>query len=270
MTFPLVSVVIPAYNSEEWIPGCIMSVLMQDYPNIEIILVDDASMDNTKSFATEVLSAQSRYPFKVISHTKNLGECVSSYDGFEAAKGKYICRLSSDDMYFRQDHISGQVATMEKSGSDWCYNSNNLSGPDLKNTQMAQSFWLPVPTKFFRAFFQRFDNWILRHPHLVLFICLKRNAVNSSSLMVRGSCYNEVKWCRKYRTDCDGMLLMRMLLHKKIGIAIQPIGVFYRIHPNQGSYKKEYINDMKEVRDYVRNEIRTKTPLWLRLLTRYA
>ena len=93
----LVSVIVPAYNTASRIRYSIESIIAQDYSDIEIIVVDDASQDNTGDIAREVLSSSSR-PHKLITHPQNMGECASRNTGIENAEGKYICFIDADDV----------------------------------------------------------------------------------------------------------------------------------------------------------------------------
>jgi glycosyltransferase involved in cell wall biosynthesis len=71
---PLVSVVIPAYDVEKFIPKTLESVLKQTYENLEIIVVNDGSVDKTGVVVENILGNQNRFPYKVI-HKKMKGEC---------------------------------------------------------------------------------------------------------------------------------------------------------------------------------------------------
>ena len=68
-TYPLVSVIVPAYNIETHIACSLESILAQDYPNLEIIVVNDASTDATEQAARRILKGCGR-PFTVITHKK--------------------------------------------------------------------------------------------------------------------------------------------------------------------------------------------------------
>jgi len=271
-SIPMVSVVIPAYNAEQWIDECIDSVMKQDYPKIEIVVVDDASTDNTKQTLLKILNSTHPCSMVISCHTQNMGECVSSFDGFTLAIGKYICRLSADDAFVNNTHISEQVKLMETSGKDWCYNQSNLVGEWLYGCKEKIAFWFPTRSsdedslKFLRVF----DNFILNHPYIALLICLRgRNPVNSSTLMIRRSCYEDVKWCKEYRTDCDGMIIMRMLLKGKVGVSDPHVGAFYRIHPGQGSYNPKYLNEVQNIRTRIKSTIAYGDyPQWLKIMTR--
>ena len=96
-TYPLVSVVVPAYNAETRINYSLDSIIAQDYPNIEIIVVNDASTDKTEDIARRILEGCGR-PFNFITHKKNSGETASRNTGMDAAKGDFIWFIDADDM----------------------------------------------------------------------------------------------------------------------------------------------------------------------------
>ena len=100
----LISVIIPAYNVQSRIKFTLESVIAQDYENIEIIIVDDASNDETGIKAREILEGSSR-KFKFITHEENRGECGSRNTGLEHAQGKYICFIDGDDL-IRENYVS--------------------------------------------------------------------------------------------------------------------------------------------------------------------
>ena len=92
-----VSIIIPAYNAASRIRACLESVISQEYVDIEIIVVDDASSDGTGEIAREILGASDR-KHKVITHERNRGECASRNTGMGNADGKYICFVDADDI----------------------------------------------------------------------------------------------------------------------------------------------------------------------------
>lgn len=92
---PEVSVIIPAYNSEEYIAQALSSVLNQSYHNLEVILVDDASTDSTIKIARSFSDPRLR----IIKNSKNRGVSYGRNRGIRQAKGKWIALLDSDDWY---------------------------------------------------------------------------------------------------------------------------------------------------------------------------
>ncbi len=92
---PLISVIIPIYEVEDYIHECIDSVINQTYKNLEIILVDDFSPDNCPQICDEYAKEDSR--IKVIHKTYNSGLSVARNTGLEICSGEYVYFLDSDD-----------------------------------------------------------------------------------------------------------------------------------------------------------------------------
>lgn len=102
-TAPLVTVITPAYNRADYLPETLDSVLSQDYPNLEYLVLDDGSKDNTvevlRTYETRLNAprgAASGMTFRWESHP-NMGEARTVNKGFELARGKYIVIVNSDD-----------------------------------------------------------------------------------------------------------------------------------------------------------------------------
>lgn len=92
----LISVIVPAYNAEQWLEKCIDSILRQTYPNVEIILVNDGSTDNTGKLAEQLRALHSGRIMCV--HQPNSGVSKARFTGVEAARGEWIGFVDSDDL----------------------------------------------------------------------------------------------------------------------------------------------------------------------------
>lgn len=90
----LISIIVPIYNVEKYLPKCIESIMTQTYENIEIILVDDGSTDNSGLICDEYKEKDSRI---VVIHKKNGGLSDARNTGTETAKGEYVGFIDSDD-----------------------------------------------------------------------------------------------------------------------------------------------------------------------------
>ena len=98
MNSPLVSVLIPAYNHEQYVKSTIQSILMQDYPEIELIIIDDGSMDNTLQIIKEMRDeCEKRFTRVDISTQENQGTCVTLNRLISKAAGEYVLLIASDD-----------------------------------------------------------------------------------------------------------------------------------------------------------------------------
>ena len=97
---PFFSVIIPAYNRADFIGKAISSVLEQTFSDFELIVVDDASTDNTEELVKAFADSRIVY----VKNDTNLERCRSRNKGISLAKGQYICFLDSDD-YHLPDHL---------------------------------------------------------------------------------------------------------------------------------------------------------------------
>lgn len=113
-SLPLVTVIIPSYNHAQYIRTAIESVLAQTYENLELIVVDDGSRDDSHA----VISEYSDHPkVTTILNTQNRGQSAVLNQALAVSRGKYIALLPSDD-WFLPDKTAIQVAKMEASGDD--------------------------------------------------------------------------------------------------------------------------------------------------------
>lgn len=94
----LVSIIIPIYNVEPYILDCLSSVYVQSYNDLEIILVDDCSPDNSMHIAeTMIEQLKNKYQLQVVTHEINKGLSAARNSGVKVATGDYIYFLDSDD-----------------------------------------------------------------------------------------------------------------------------------------------------------------------------
>jgi glycosyltransferase involved in cell wall biosynthesis len=93
----LVSIVMPNYNNVNYISDSIRSVLNQSYSNIELIVCDDCSTDHSLSIISEFARMDNR--IRVISSNTNLGPSAQMNIGIRNARGKFLARIDSDDIY---------------------------------------------------------------------------------------------------------------------------------------------------------------------------
>lgn len=112
----MISVVIPAYNREKTIKRAIDSVLMQTYTDIEVIVVDDCSSDNTEHVVKNYHDNRVHY----IRHATNQGACVARNTGIENAHGAYIAFQDSDDSW-RPEKLEKQLESLNVNHADICF-----------------------------------------------------------------------------------------------------------------------------------------------------
>ena len=106
---PLVSVIIPTYNSKHMLKRCIDSVLGQTYQNYEIIMVDDCSTDGTMEFVEAEYGTVSQINIVYVRNDQQIGAAASQNVGVSYANGEYIAFLSSEDEWF-SDKLERQIS----------------------------------------------------------------------------------------------------------------------------------------------------------------
>lgn len=111
---PLVSVIVPVYNVEQYLDECLNSIRQQTYENLEIIVIEDCSTDNSLNTLIKHLE-DSRV--KLIQHEKNSGLSAARNTGIDAAQGKYIAFVDSDDLV-HSDYIKTCIIHITEKKTD--------------------------------------------------------------------------------------------------------------------------------------------------------
>lgn len=126
----LVSIIVPAYNAEKYIKRCIESILNQTYPNIEIVVVDDGSKDNTYDIVAHMAESDDRLK---IYRQENQGVSAARNYGIKMAAGKYVGFVDSDD-YIKEQMYENMVKHIEKCDLVLC---NHLILTDIEKNPPA-------------------------------------------------------------------------------------------------------------------------------------
>lgn len=133
----LVSIIMPSYNTANYIEESVKSVIAQTYSDWELIIVDDCSTDNTDAVVSPFLTDPR---IKYFKNEKNSGAAVSRNRALREAKGKWIAFLDSDDLWL-PEKLQKQIAFMESHGYHFSYtnyieidensepNGKNVTGP---------------------------------------------------------------------------------------------------------------------------------------------
>ncbi|MDF0698538.1 glycosyltransferase family A protein [Rhizobium sp. MC63] len=115
LTRPLVSVVIPAFNASRYIELTLRSVVCQTYQNLEIIVVNDGSTDDTAKMVEQAARADSR--IRLLS-TSNRGVAAARNTGIRESAGRYVAFLDADDLW-HQTKIEKQVNALSRLSPKW-------------------------------------------------------------------------------------------------------------------------------------------------------
>ena len=154
----LVSVIIPVYNSGLYLDRCLESVINQDYPDTEIILIDDGSTDDSAGKCDDWAA---RYPDKVgVIHQSNQGASLARKVGINTAKGEYLTFVDSDD-YVQPQYVSVlyEAAVKYNTGVAVCPFLEVQEGEFGKMPQEISRVSMRLTSKdFFRRFF-KYEFW---------------------------------------------------------------------------------------------------------------
>ena len=129
---PLISVIVPIYNVEDYLTKCLDSIVSQTYDNFEVILVDDGSTDQCPRMCDEYKERNSR--FKVI-HKSNGGVSSARNKGLDIAEGEYVLFVDSDD-WLEPNMLEVLASTATETDADIvvCEHYNNTYNTETRST----------------------------------------------------------------------------------------------------------------------------------------
>lgn len=111
MNKSLISVVLPTHNRSDYLEKALESVCVQDYPFLEIIVVDDQSTDETPDLLKRLQIKDDR--IRVVTNSNNIGFVKSLNRGIRAARGAYVARIDDDDVWVDKEKIKKQTSFLD-------------------------------------------------------------------------------------------------------------------------------------------------------------
>jgi len=200
---PLVTVIMPTYNSMTTVGQSIESVLNQTMSDLELCIIDDGSFDDTYKIISELAKNDSR--IKILRNNGNLGVAAARNKALEISTGKYVAFLDSDD-YWEQEKLKKQVALLEKTGGDICFTSYRFINPDGIPLKRAP-YIVPIKTDY----------------HGIL--C--ENVIGLSTALVRRDALQGIKFDSRWFHE-DYVLWLDLLRNGKVAVGLQEVLVTYR------------------------------------------
>lgn len=206
-----VSVIVPVYNMANTIAKSVVSALGQTYPELEVIVVDDASTDTT----TEILTGMSDSRLQVIRMPASVGPSAARNAGICAASGEFVALLDADDIWL-PTKLEKQVALFERDSSlGLGYCGAHIVDQELRylRTEATGEVWPPPGADAFRRI-------ALRHSFI---------AAPLSSMMLRRQCLDEVGLFDEEIVQAEEWdLAFRLAYRWGIGFVPEPL-VLYRM-----------------------------------------
>jgi wbfO protein len=223
----LVSVLIPCYNCEEYVEEAVMSIIKQTYSNLEILVIDDGSTDNTGNILKMLVKEDPRIIY--IKNEENLKLIATLNKGLNLCKGKYIARMDADDISL-PTRIEKQVNFLE------AHPEIGIVGTYIQIFGVRESIWkMDTKDKYIRA--HLFCNSSFAHPSVMM-----RTSILRDNHLYYNTDYPHAE---DYKLWCD------IAQYTKLA-NIPEVLLFYRINENQVSNK--YNKEQKETAQRIREE----------------
>lgn len=210
---PLVSILIPAYNAQEWIAETIRSAIGQTWPRKEIIIVDDGSKDRTAEVARQFASSQ-----VLVVSRENQGAAATRNHALSLSQGDYIQYLDADDL-LAPDKIEAQIASLPEPNSKRVLLSSAWA---FFNYRPRQAKFVPTPI------------WEDLSPVEWLFRKLSQNLHMQTATWLTSRELSETAgpWDTRLLSDDDGEYFCRVLLASERTRFVPTSKVFYRNTPS--------------------------------------
>ena len=233
---PLVSVVVTLYNYEKYIKDCLLSIKKQDYDNIEIIVVDDCSKDESVNVANSVDDV------KVIALTENKGYSFCKNVGIKSSKGEVIVLLDADDMLTKKS-VSHRLSSLLLNDVEFVYGNAIAVYGDISLKKCYKLKNLP---------YQNVKLYAKKKPSIEM--CNTLYNIHAQTVMVRRHVYQEYglydedlvsrsdreMWWRLFgKSDDDKKLVTHAFVNKSLA--------YYRYHRKSMRYKRKKNKEKNQV-----------------------
>lgn len=234
-SLPLVSIIIPCYNAAKYIGATLASAVLQNYPNYEIIIIDDSSTDATAAVVKDFSQSLECIQFVTLPHSGK--PSVSRNHGVHLAKGKYIAFLDSDDLWM-PGKLLRQITLLEEQ-------------PDV-----ALCYTMSITFGHSSVFAPGFE--VLPLPHKVSLtkddLLHKGNSITCSSVVTRTELIRSINGFNSDLTYNEDLDMWIRLAETGRYVMIPRLLVKYRLHPGQhsGSFadKVEHLKIFSEQTGY--------------------
>ncbi len=218
----LVSVVAPAYKHEKYIEKCIKSIAEQDYPNKELIIIDDKSPDQTVRIIEDTLSQENiKQAFNggitFIKHSKNQGAYSSINEGLAIAKGHYLTIINTDDL-FEPNRFRLMTHEMELKSAEISF--SKVDTIDGSSKILRNEEW---------HYYNELQQKVFKYPTINMALLTDNVAISTGNMMFTRRLYKEVGLFREYQYIHDWDFILRCSLITE-PIYVEGTSYLYRLH----------------------------------------
>ena len=244
MNYPKISIITPSYNQSDYIEQTIKSVLDQNYPNLEYIIMDGGSTDGTVKILEKYSNRLTHW-----ESSKDKGMYDALYKGIELSTGDIIGWINSDDLYLPNSFFTVAELFSTFKNIDWIEGANSHLDEKGRIVSVYQPFYL---TKY--DFISRFIKPIQQES---TFFTRKLWIKSGKPLNTKSQLAGDFQlWCSFFKVA-------------DLYISTSPLGCFRYRSSNQKSltYKKEYELEVKEILRHNRKDKHSKVQLFYRIMT---
>lgn len=193
---PLVSIIVPVYNAEDYLRYCVDSILQQSYANLEVILVVDGAKDSSPQICDEFAAQDNRV---TVIHQENGGIAKAQNTGLDAAHGEYIAFADNDDILDRHN-IEYLLHALQNTGADMSKARWRQFGvSQLDEVAQEAATGAETPSKI----------TVFEHPlaaYQTVFCKSLRIIGDKLGRSTEARYFNEANWCRLYKRELwDGI-----------------------------------------------------------------
>ena len=207
-----VSVVMPAFNAEKYIPSAVKSVLSQTYKDFELIIIDDASTDDTE----KIIGSLDDSRIRIIRNDINRGVAFSRNLGVKEAKGRWIAFLDSDDIW-ETEKLQKQINLVEKDTAvKFCFTGSTFINAEGRK----KNYILHVPQKISKT------------------EILKQNLISCSSVLIDRNLMIKYPMSEEQNIHEDFYSWIKMLEEIEFAYGIDEPLLIYRISDSSKSGNK--------------------------------
>lgn len=227
MSSPLISIVVPNYNYARFLPQAIQSIADQTYPNMELVVADDGSTDDSLQILEDLQNRfRSRFAggIRVLKSGGNEGAHAALNKGIRHAQAGRVAILNADDL-FEPDRLEKMHAAMERTGARLAFSDVRCIGPAGEALDDAFSRRMAALPKS-----------VLNHPFVAAAAVAENVAVSTGNMLLDRKLHAELGGFRSYRYVHDYDFLLRASLLTE-PLYIEGTEYLYRIH-GENSFTK--------------------------------
>ena len=222
VSFPLVTVLVPFYQGQDTIAETVDSVLGQEYPSLELLIINDASPNDTAA-CLSVYEEDER--IRVITHERNKGLNQSLKTGIVASRGEYLCILGQDDLMM-PGRLAWQVPLIKKLAIDALY-ASHYHWPDGESYESSSQL---IDLTRFHTVLEKESQQALLERYVYQATPFIHYPMSQSGLFTRQALLDALPLREQFELD-DYPLLVYLLENKQVRVMNQP-SFYYRIRSN--------------------------------------